>query len=114
MNKVESYQFGQVIINGKTYDSDVIIFPDRVQDDWHRQKSHELSLEEINVILAQDPAVIVIGTGAYGQVQVLPEVSQEAAARNIQLVVQPTAEACEIYNQLATAQRVVAALHLTC
>ena len=114
MNKVESYQFGQVIINGKTYDSDIIIFPDRVQEEWHRQKGHELSLEEINVILAQNPAVIVIGTGAYGRMKVLPEVRQAAEAANIQLIVQPTGEACEIYNQLSQAQRVVAALHLTC
>ena len=114
MNKVESYQFGQVIINGKTYDSDVIIFPDRVQDDWHRQKSHELSLEDVSRILADNPEVLVVGTGAFGRVKVLPEVKQATEARDIQFVVQPTAEACEIYNQLTTAQRVVAALHLTC
>ena len=114
MTKVESYQFGQVIISGKTYDSDVIIFPDRVQDDWWRKNSHELSLEAVSHIFTENPEVMIVGTGAYGQVQVLPEVSQEAVARNIQLIVQPTAEACEIYNQLATAQRVVAALHLTC
>jgi len=114
VNKIDAYQFGRIGINGKTYDSDVVIFPDRVQDEWHRQKGHELSLEDVSRILADNPEVLVVGTGAFGRVMVLPEVSQEAAARNIQLIVQPTAEACEIYNQLSPGQRVAAALHLTC
>ena len=47
MNKIDSYHFGQIIINGKKYTSDVIIFPDRVQGDWWRNESHELSLKDI-------------------------------------------------------------------
>ena len=114
MNKIDAYQFGQIGINGKTYDSDVIIFPDRVQDNWRRKNSHELSLEAVSHIFTENPEVLVVGTGAFGRMKVLPEVSQEVAARNIQLIVQTTAEACEIYNQLSPGQRVVAALHLTC
>jgi hypothetical protein len=34
INIVDSYQFGQVVINGKKYTSDVIIFPDRVKKNW--------------------------------------------------------------------------------
>ncbi len=114
MNKIDSYHFGQIIISGKKYTSDVIIFPDRVQGDWWRDEGHELNLKDITGIMSENPEILLVGTGASGLMRVLPEVEQEAEARIIQLIVQPTGEACDIYNQLSRVQRVVAALHLTC
>ena len=114
MNTINSYHFGQIVINGRKYTSDVIIFPDRVQGDWWRDESHELTLKDVTDIIEGNPEILLVGTGASGLMRVLPEVEQAAEAANIQLIVQPTGEACEIYNQLSRAQRVVAALHLTC
>ena len=114
MNTIDSYHFGQIVIDGRKYSSDVIIFPDRVQDLWRRKKSHELTLEDIKEIMAENPEVLIVGTGAIGRMKVLPEVGQEAEALNIKLIAEPTGEACDIYNQLSSIQRVVAALHLTC
>ena len=114
MNKIDSYHFGQIVINGRKYTSDVIIFPDRVQGDWWRDEGHELNLKDVADIMDENPEILLVGTGASDLMKVLPEVEREAEARNIQLIVQPTGEACEIYNQLSPTQRVVAALHLTC
>ena len=114
MNTIDSYRFGQIVISGQKYSSDVIIFPDRVQGNWHRKKSHELSLEDITEVITEKPEVLIVGTGASGLMRVLPEAQQEIEARGIKLIVQPTSEAGDIYNQLSRFQRVVAALHLTC
>jgi hypothetical protein len=114
MNKIDSYNFGQIVISGRKYTSDVIIFPDRVQGDWWRDESHELNLKDISLVLREKPEMLVVGTGASGLMRVLPEVEKEAEARNIQLIVQPSGEACETYNQLSQTQKVIAALHLTC
>ncbi len=114
MNTIDSYSFGQIVISGRKYTSDVIIFPDRVQGDWWRDESHELTLKDITGIMDENPEILLVGTGASGLMSVLPEVEQAAEAANIQLIVQPTGEACPIYNQLSQTQRVVAALHLTC
>ena len=114
MNTIDSYHFGQIVINGRKYTSDVIIFPDRVQGDWWRDDSHRLTLKDITGIMNENPEILLVGTGASGLMRVLPEVEPALKAHNIQLIVQPTGEACEIYNQLSPTQRVVAALHLTC
>ena len=114
MNRIDSYSFGQIVIDGRKYSSDVIVFPDKVQSDWWRNKSHLLKLKDIAEIFNENTDVLLVGTGASGQMRVLPEVHQAAEARNIQFIMQPTSEACEIYNQLSRVQRVVAALHLTC
>ena len=114
MNRIDSYRFGQIVINDKSYTSDVIIFPDRVQSNWRRDDSHRLTLKDVAGLMDENPEILLVGTGAPGLMSVLPEVEREAESRHIQLIVQPTSEACDIYNQLSRTQRVVAALHLTC
>ena len=114
MNTIDAYNFGEIVISGKKYSSDVIIFPDRVQDGWRRRKSHEVSLEDIAEILSESPEVLIVGTGAWGLVKALPEVEREVKERNIKLIAEPSGEACKRYNGLSATQKVVAALHLTC
>ena len=114
MNIIDSYQFGQVVVNGKDYTSDVIIFPDRVKDGWYRKAGHQLHLDDLSEAIAEKPEVLVVGTGAFGLVKVLPEVKPSLETQDIKLIAQPTEEACTIYNQLCYFQKVVAALHLTC
>ena len=114
MNIIDSYQFGEIVINGKKYTSDVIIFPDRVRDNWWRKTGHQLRLGDIAEVLTESPEVLVVGTGASGLVEVLPETRQAAQAQGIKLITEPTDKACRTYNQLSQSQRAVAALHLTC
>ena len=114
MNTIDSYHFGEIIIDGKNYSSDVVIFPDRVQNNWWRKTGHELCLEDIARVITENPEVLVVGTGASGLVKVLPEVEQMAHAQGIKLIAEPTDKACNTYSQLSHFQRVVAALHITC
>ena len=114
MNTIDSYQFGLIVISGKNYTSDVIIFPDRVKDNWRRKISHQLRLDELSEAIAEKPEVLVIGTGASGLMKVLPEVKPSLEAQGIKLIAEPTKEACNIYNRLCHSQRIVVALHLTC
>ena len=114
MNIIDSYQLGLISVNGKKYTSDVIIFPDRVRDDWWRKSGHQLCLEDIAEVIAKNPEVLIVGTGVSGLVEVLPEVRQAVDARGIKLIAETTDKACHTYNQLCQSRRVVAALHLTC
>jgi len=113
VNVIDSYQFGLIVVNDKKYTSDVIIFPDRIKD-WRRKTGHQLCLEDITEVMAENPEVLIVGTGAYGLVRVLPEVEQVVNAQDIKLITEATKKACNTYNQLCHSQRVVAALHLTC
>ena len=114
MNKVDSYRFGRIVIDGRQYSSDVIIFPDRVQGAWRRGRSHEINLEDIAAILSEKPQALIVGSGAVGMVNVLPEVQRSLESQGIELVIEPTDEACNVYNRLSGMKKVVAALHLTC
>jgi len=114
MNTIDSYHFGEIVINGKSYSSDVVIFPAKVINNWWRKTGHELCLEDIAEVITENPEVLVVGTGASGLMKVLPEVEQVTQAREIKLIVETTDNACNTYNQLSHSQRTVAALHITC
>lgn len=111
---IESYSFGKVVIGGKAYTSDVIIYPERVEGGWWRKEGHRLALEDLAQVLAARPQVVVVGTGHSGLMQVGAEVERHLREAGIELRAAPTGEACQIYNQLHTSKRVIAALHLTC
>ena len=113
MNIINSYHFGKIIINGKKYSSDVVIFPDRVKDNWWRKTGHQLCLEDIAEVITENPEVLIVGTGASGLMKMLPEIERGVKTQGIKLIVEATDKACLTYNQLCQSQRAVAALHIT-
>jgi hypothetical protein len=56
---------------------------------------------------------LIIGTGAYGSLPIMPEVMAEAARRSIDLVAVPTDQACRLIAGL-NRREVRAVLHVTC
>jgi hypothetical protein len=111
---IESYEFGRIVIKGKSYATDVIIYPDRVEDHWWREEGHSLSPVDLWTVVQAKPEVLVIGTGYSGLMRILPETEKYLRQQGIRLIAERTTEAVRIYNQLCQSTRVVAALHLTC
>ena len=114
---IESYDFGSIVIKAKRYTSDVIVFPERVIKGWWRKEGHRIYIEDLKEILNHEPKpeVLVVGTGYYGIVKILPEVETVLKSQRIELVAQPTKEACQTFNKLLKSNRQVAgAFHLTC
>ncbi len=111
---IDSYSFGRIVVDGRRYTSDIIIFPDRVRDNWWRKEGHSLHVDDLKEIIREKPEVLVVGTGSSGLVRVTEETRKRVEAEGIELVVEPTERACKTLNQLSRSRRVVAALHLTC
>ena len=111
---IEDYSFGRIIIDGKEYTSDVIIYPDHVDSSWWRKEGHRLHLLDIEKAIEEKPETLVIGTGASGLMLVPKDVESRITSRGIKLVVDKTKEACEAYNRLFQSGKTIAALHLTC
>jgi hypothetical protein len=111
---IDSYDFGRIVINGKRYSSDLIVFSDKVRDGWWRKEGHRLHVEDLKDVLEVKPEVLVVGTGYSGLMRVPPETRRYVESEGIEFVAQKTAEACETFNRLVKSRKVVAALHLTC
>ncbi|NIS82285.1 MAG: hypothetical protein GTO14_19235 [Anaerolineales bacterium] len=102
------------MIDGNTYQRDLIILPDRVLPNWWRLEGHSLANEDLQQALPGPPDVLVIGTGVFSRMNVPEEVHRDVEKAGVEVMVLPTKEACESYNRLREEKFVVAALHLTC
>jgi hypothetical protein len=112
---IEHYRHGSIVVDGRTYTSDVIIWPEGVDDSWWRLRGHAMCREDLEPILAKNPDVIILGTGSSGAMSVAAEILDYMRERCAEVHIEQTEEACALYNQLADGpKRVVAAFHLTC
>lgn len=112
---IESYRFGKMVISGNSCTSDVIIFGESVKANWRRQKGHELCISDISDAIDEfKPQVIVIGTGKFGRMKLLPETQRFLDSLRIQLIVEKTGQAWQTFNRFAGAEKVLGAFHLTC
>ena len=111
---IEGYRFGRFSFGGQEHTSDVIIHGDRVTS-WWRVAGHSVAREDIETLVSDKPAVIVIGTGANGLMRVPEDTRRFIEGSAIKLVVEETAKAVQTFNRLQADGRDVAiAMHLTC
>ncbi|MDO8057018.1 MAG: MTH938/NDUFAF3 family protein [Candidatus Hermodarchaeota archaeon] len=113
--RIDDYQFGSIIINGQTYTTDVIVFPDRVRPEWWRLEGHKLLIQDLKCVLQAKPKLLIVGTGYYGKVRIPSTTRKHLSEMDINLIAKDTSAACKLYNTYRTSkQQVIAALHLTC
>jgi hypothetical protein len=114
---VDDFSFGAIRIDGVTYQHDVVIDGSDIRERkkkpskrFRGQFGHTpLSVEEK---IPWDCRRLVIGTGAYGTLPVMEEVSREAKRRGVEVVVLPTAEAIKALAKQADGTNAI--LHVTC
>lgn len=112
--KIEHYSFGKITIEGVTYTSDVIIYPEKVNGSWWRKEGHNLQVVDLTDVINATPRVLIIGTGAMGLMKVPKETLSHLQSKGIEVHVARTGEAVEIFNKLQKDKTVIAAFHLTC
>ena len=111
---IESYDFGKIKIDGKIYSYDVIVFADKVKE-WWREDSHWVDIDDIKEILENQPKKIIFGTGYSGLMDVAEETKKILEKSGIEVIIEPTKKACDIFNKFSVEkENVIAALHLTC
>jgi hypothetical protein len=112
---IESYDFGRIRIDGITYTSDLIILGQKIKDNWWRKEGHALHTSDIEDAIQEfTPEVVIIGTGYMGMMKVQKETEQYVQNKGIELLIEKTEKACELFNTLSRSKRVLAGLHLTC
>ena len=112
--KIEHYSFGKIIIDGKTYTSDVIIYPEKVDSSWWRKQGHSLHIDDLMNVIAEKPELFIVGTGNSGVMVVPQETVSYLKSKGIEVNIARTDEAVKLFNKFQKEKRTIAALHLTC
>ena len=107
--------FGWMIIGGKKYASDLIIYPDGgIEDSWRRGSGHRLSSSDITSLIEAGPDVIIAGTGVNGLMRPEKELEELLSQKSIEFIPAPNEKAVLFYNSLTLEKTVGACFHLTC
>lgn len=113
--KVTSGILGSIKVNKKRYSKDLIISYKGLIQQINLSSPHNISQREFNLILAEDPDIVVIGRGYDNCLKVKPEIIKLADLKNVRIIEQLTPEAARIFNKLYESNnRVVAFMHVTC
>jgi hypothetical protein len=112
--KIDAYSFGKITIDGKTYHNDVIIYPDRVEENWVREEEHRPQISEFAEIIRAEPELLIIGTGYAGVMSIADQIQNYLTAKGIDTHIAKTVRAVELFNSLPSTEKVIAALHITC
>ncbi len=113
---IDSYSFGKMTINGKTFRKDLIILPDgTVLSPWQRKSGHRLALSDLEAVLDSQAKILVIGTGKPGLMKPHATLVADLQEKGITAMVMSSKRAAEKFNSLAGSSNGVAAcFHLTC
>ena len=116
MNRIEAYSFDKIVIDNKQFQSDVIIYSDRVDDKWWRAEGHNLIISDLPFLPDHQPKILVIGQGKFGFMKISQKFQNYIQENNLDCRIAKTGKAVEIYNNLwSKGERdIIAAFHLTC
>ena len=116
--KAQFTTFGEIEIDGRRYDHDVVIDGGTVRQRVKKaSKAYREAYGHTPLSLRENlpwcGRRLIVGTGRNGHLPVMPDVYQEAARRKIELIVVPTEAACRLLADRKS-QDVHAVLHVTC
>jgi hypothetical protein len=117
--KIDEITFGSIVIEGKKYRRDVLIFADgtvkKREGGFLMFGSHKIKKQELEELSQGQPETIIVGTGTNSAAHIAPEAESWAKGKNLSLLIQPSYDAVAKVNELAEQRKKVAALiHITC
>ena len=110
---INSYRFGEIVIDGEKYSNDVLIVGDKIIN-WWRKEGHLLQVEDLGEVWKYKPEVLIIGRGAYGVMNIEKEVPLKCQDMDIKIISGKTDKAVKEFNNMEAYKKIACGLHLTC
>lgn len=116
---IDYTEFGQINIDGKVYDHDVLI---RLDGTIVKRKkklskkvygtSHTISLEEAKFIHEEGARQLIIGCGQYGVLELSPEALEYFRSKDVNVIMEKTPASSGIWNSAELDS--IGLFHVTC
>jgi len=107
-NLFTGYGSGYVMVNAQRYQSSLVVTPERIIENRLAAKFDDLASGDFEFLLALNPQIVLLGTGAALRFPP-PGLTRCLASAHIGLEVMDTKAACRTYNVLTAEGRNVAA-----
>ncbi|MGE5308918.1 MAG: MTH938/NDUFAF3 family protein [Deltaproteobacteria bacterium] len=103
--QIDDYAYGRVRMGDKVYESDLIVYPDKVVEGWSRKEEERLSPTDIRDVLDFQPAMLIIGQGDSEVLELTPDMKVMLSRLGIDWVARPTGEAVLLFNEYQPIQK---------
>jgi hypothetical protein len=117
--EIENTKFGNITIDGKTYEHDVVI---RLSGEVVKRKkklskkyygtSHMMSKDEAKFVFEKGCEQLIVGSGQLGNVHLSPEAEAYFAKKGCKVLLQSTPEAIRVFNK--SHAKKIGLFHVTC
>jgi len=117
--KIEDTQFGNITIDGKTYEHDVVI---RLSGEVIKRKkklskklygtSHTISKKEAKFVYEKGCSELILGTGQFDNVRLSEEAEAYFAKKGCKIIALPTPSAIHTFNE--STKDTIGLFHVTC
>jgi hypothetical protein len=119
MAKIDSFNFGFIVVDEKQYSGDIVILPDGTVKERNPGKgrlgSHTIARSEVEALTKTQPEVILIGTGMQNMARLAHDAEFYMTEPDVNLEIMPSKEVVKKYNQLVEdGEKVAALIHVTC
>jgi hypothetical protein len=119
MAKIDSFNFGFIVVDDKQYAHDVVILTDGTVKERNPGKgrlgSHSIARSEIDALAKDQPDIILIGTGVQGMARLARDAEFYLKKPNPELKLLPSPQIVKKYNQyIDDGDKVAALIHVTC
>ncbi len=112
---IKATGFGWIETSAGRFDTDILVYPDERIEERYRYSvmdSHTIEVAEVNRVLAENKAVLVIGSGQSGWAKLSKQAVEFLQENGIEFYIAPTPKAFAIYNQLPAPKAGI--FHITC
>ena len=114
MMKISRYSFGKIMINNVLYTKDIIILGDRIIENWRRERGHNISLDDIRLVIDYQPDILFVGTGEMGMMKVTNNFIEGLKKTGISnVIIDKSDKIIKKFNDCETPKKALA-IHLTC
>ena len=117
--RIDHTAFGEITIDGKVYEHDVII---RLSGEIVKRKkklskqlygtSHVVSKDEAKFVFEKGCKQLILGSGQQGNVRLSPEAEAYFAKKDCEVVIRPTPQAIRAFNEAHGKK--IGLFHVTC
>jgi hypothetical protein len=119
MAKIDSFNFGFIVVDDKQYTYDVVILPDGTVKERNPGKgrlgSHSIARSEIEALTREQPDVILVGTGVQGMARLAHDAEFLLTKPDLNLTLLPSPQIVKKYNHhVDDGDKVAALIHVTC
>lgn len=112
--EIQDYTFGRIVIDNRTFTSDLIVHGGEILSNWWRKQGHCVDMDDLERVPLKAGSHLIIGTGYSGLMAVDRSVEEYCSRNKIDLEAMTTPEAVTRFNTLSGQKNLIGAFHLTC